>query len=275
MPASSDRIVHAVARLRRESQTLENLVRDLPDEKWRQPTPAVGWTIAHQIAHLHWTDLAALTSLREPERFDDYRRQAAESQQHIDEAAEQGAQLEISKLFSRWQATRETLAEALEQADPTARFPWFGPSMKALSMVTARIMETWAHGQDVATTLGATWSATEALKDIGHLGIATREFTYRNNELEPPTTPMYVELTGPQNQAWTWGDPEAENRVTGSAWDFALLVTQRAELSELDLQITGEDAATWASIAQAFAGAPKAEVRARQARLADDNSATH
>lgn len=275
MSTSSDRIAHAVTRLRRESHTLEDLVRGLSDEQWRQPTPAVGWTIAHQIAHLHWTDLAALTSLREPERFEDYRHQAAKSPQYVDEAAEQGAQLEVSELFSRWQSSRDALAATLEQADTTARFPWFGPSMKALSMVTARIMETWAHGQDVANALGAPWPATEALKDIAHLGLATREFTYRNNNIEPPSTPMYVELTGPQHQVWTWGDPTAENSVKGSAWDFALLVTQRAELSELDLHITGEDAATWASIAQAFAGAPKAVVRARQARLADENSATH
>ena len=265
MSTPSDRRVQAVARLRHESQLLEDLVRDLSASEWRIPTPAVGWTIAHQIAHLTWTDIAALTSLREPERFNEYLRQSAESESFVDDAAEQGAQLEIPELFGRWQANRVALAEALEQAHPAARFPWFGPGMKARSMITARIMETWAHGQDIATAVGASWPATDALQDIAHLGIATRQFTYHNNNLEPPTSEMYVELTGPQQQVWTWGDPGAENTVRGSAWDFALLVTQRAELSQLDLQITGDDAAEWASIAQAFAGAPKSVVRARQA----------
>lgn len=268
MPPASDRIVAGVARLRQESQILEDLVCDLPDAAWRTPTPAVGWTVAHQIAHLHWTDVAALTSLREPERFSEYTSRSSQSQHFVDEAAEQGAQLEVAELFARWQSNRVALAAALEEADPQARFPWFGPSMKALSMITARIMETWAHGQDVANALDASWPATDALKDIAHLGLATRQFTYRINDLEPPTSEMYVELTGREGKVWSWGEPAAENSVRGSAWDFALLVTQRAELSELDLEVTGDDAAQWASIAQAFAGDPKSVVRARQAEQA-------
>lgn len=270
MSKATDQVALALERLNRESQTLEDIVRDLPAGQWRTPTPAVGWTVAHQIAHLNWADTAALTSLREPERFKAYVQRSRESERFVDDAAEQGAQLPVNELFVRWQTSREELAKALEAADPTARFPWFGPSMKAMSLVTARIMETWAHGQDVATALKASWPATNALKDIAHLGLATRQFTYRNNGLQSPTSELYVELTGPDEQVWTWGDAASENRVRGSAWDFALLVTQRAELPDLDLEITGDDAADWASIAQAFAGAPKSVVRARQAKAHEE-----
>src|SRR5690625_6758086 len=101
-------------------------------------------------------------------------------------------------------------------------------------------------------------------------GVATRQFTYRNNHMQPPTSELYVELTGPDQQVWIWGDAHADNAVRGSAWDFALLVTQRAELPDLDLVITGDDAKTWASIAQAFAGPPKSVVRAQQDRKSEE-----
>lgn len=265
MPTSAEQFSAALDRLRAEGRTLESIVQDLPAEDWAKPTPATGWTIAHQIAHLTWTDGAALAALQGEAAFEPYKQQSqANREGFVDEIAAQGAQQDPAELLTQWQNSRAQLAAALEQADRTVRHPWFGPGMKARSMITARIMETWAHGQDVANALGARWPATDALQDIAHLGIATRQFTYQNNDMEAPTSELYVELAGPNDQVWTWGDPAADNVVTGSAWDFALLVTQRAELENLNLQITGDDAKTWASIAQAFAGPPKATVRARQ-----------
>lgn len=266
MPTSSDQFAEALERLRAEGQILENLVRDVPRQDWAKPTPAAGWTIAHQIAHLTWTDKAALAALRGDEAFEPYKHQAQENPlDFVDEVATQGAAQDPADILAQWQSSRSDLAAALEQADQNIRYPWFGPGMKPRSMVTARIMETWAHGQDVASALEASWPATEALKDIAHLGIATRQFTYQNNGMNAPTSSMFIELTGPNAETWTWGDPASTNSVKGSAWDFALLVTQRAELPDLELEIVGEDAMTWASIAQAFAGPPKAAVRARQA----------
>lgn len=252
----------AIERLRAESNTLAQLVDDLSTSQWRLETPARGWTIAHQIAHLTWTDRAALTALQGQEAFQPLLEASQEQPMGaVDAAAEQGSQHPPAQLLTDWNASRTMLADAFETADQSVRYPWFGPPMKARSMITARIMETWAHGQDVANTLGAHWPASDALRDIAHLGIATRNFSYHINDLPPPETPLHVELTGPNQQTWQWGDPDAANRISGSAWDFALLVTQRAELTDLDLQITGADAQTWATIAQAFAGPPKNVVR--------------
>jgi hypothetical protein len=46
--------------------------------------------------------------------------------------------------------------------------------------------------------------------------------------------------------------------VTGPALDFCLLVTQRRHRDDLALETTGDDAAHWLTIAQAFAGPPGA-----------------
>ena len=48
----------------------------------------------------------------------------------------------------------------------------------------------------------------------------------------------------------------ALDRITGDAWDFALVVTQRRALADTSLQATAGPAAQWLRIAQAFAGEP-------------------
>ncbi|WP_168582629.1 TIGR03084 family metal-binding protein [Gephyromycinifex aptenodytis] len=254
-------------RLRAEGDTLENIVAKLTEEQWLTPTPAPGWSIAYQIAHLAWTDEAALAALSGDEGFAPYLRQAmANPTGLVDETAATGAQAPTDELLARWRTGREKLAAALEQADPQARYPWFGPPMKARSLTTARIMETWAHGQDVVDALGVTRPQSQALRDVAHLGVITRDFTYRNNGLEPPTTPLRVELSGPHGETWEWGPAQATDCVSGSALDFALLVTQRREPEQVNLSVTGSEAATWVAIAQAFAGPPTKADRAPHSR---------
>jgi len=65
-----------------------------------------------------------------------------------------------------------------------------------------------------------------------------------------------VELTAPDGVVWTWGPAEAEDRVSGPALDFCLLVTQRRHRDDLTLAVEGPAATEWMAIAQAFAGAP-------------------
>ena len=52
-----------------ESAALDDVVAHLEDTAWLGPTPAEGWTVAHQIAHLAWTDQQALLAATDPERF--------------------------------------------------------------------------------------------------------------------------------------------------------------------------------------------------------------
>jgi uncharacterized protein (TIGR03084 family) len=136
------------------------------------------------------------------------------------------------------------------------KLPWFGPPMSAASMATARLMETWAHGFDVADTLGVKRPATARLRSIAHIGVRTRDFAFAINGLAVPADPFRVELRGPDGSAWTWGPEDAAQRVTGSAEDFCTLVTQRRPRAALDVTADGEDAHRWLTIAQAFAGPP-------------------
>ncbi|MFF8845830.1 TIGR03084 family metal-binding protein [Streptomyces sp. NPDC015127] len=243
--------------LRSESDELDRLVAGLAPRAWAAATPAAGWSVAHQIAHLVWTDRAALTAVTDPDAFAaEIDKALAAPDSFVDDGAAEGAALPPADLLDRWREGRERLLTALREAPPGARFPWYGPPMSAPTMATARLMETWAHGQDVADALGVVRKPTARLAQIVRIGVRTRDFAYGVHGLTPPAEPFRVELTGPGGELWTHGPKDAAQRVTGPALDFCLLVTQRAHRADLSLHATGPDADRWLDIAQAFAGPP-------------------
>ena len=246
-----------VADLRAESDDLDALVAPLPAHRWAEPTPAAGWTIAHQIGHLLWTDRVALTAVTDEAGFA-VALEAAQADPigFVDSAADELAAVAPAELLTDWRVTRRRLHEALLTVPDGRKLPWFGPPMSAASMATARLMETWAHGLDVADALGVKRPATERLRSIAHIGVRTRDYAFAVNNLAPPTEPFLVELRAPGGETWTWGPPDAAQRVTGSAEDFCFLVTQRRPLGALDVTAHGPDARRWLGIAQAFAGPP-------------------
>jgi uncharacterized protein (TIGR03084 family) len=128
--------------------------------------------------------------------------------------------------------------------------------MSAMSFATARLMETWAHGQDVADALGVEREPTDRLRHVAHIGVHARRYSYQVRGLEVPAEEVRVELVGPNWSTWSWGDPTARNRVVGEALDFCLVVTQRRNVADTELVVEGPLAIEWMSIAQAFAGPP-------------------
>ena len=253
-------LVHAlVTDLAAQSDDLDRLVADLDDESWRLPTPAAGWTVAHQIAHLAWTDEVSAIAAADPAAFNAVIAEAiAHPDEYVDQAAEDGAAAAPSEILRRWRSARATLADALIAVPDGVKVPWFGPPMSATSMATARLMETWAHGLDVADALGVHLPATDRIKAVAHIGVRTRDYAYLVNEMTPPTTPFRIELTAPSGDIWTWGPDDATDIVRGPAVDFCELVTQRRHLADLDLDVVGRDATIWVGIAQCFAGPPGA-----------------
>jgi uncharacterized protein (TIGR03084 family) len=246
-----------VADLSAESDDLDALVAQLPAIRWTEPTPAPGWTIAHQIGHLLWTDRVALTAVTDEAGFAEVLKAAqADPTGFVDAGAEELATLAPAELLAEWRGTRGRLHRALLAVPDGRKLPWFGPPMSTASMATARLMETWAHGLDVADALSVKRPPTERLRSIAHIGVRTRDYAFAVNNLAPPSEPFRVELRGPGGDTWSWGPPDAAQRVTGSAEDFCFLVTQRRPLSSLDIVAHGPDAERWLGIAQAFAGPP-------------------
>lgn len=246
-----------LADLRVEGDELDGLVAGLPEQGWAKPTPAPGWTIAHQVAHLAWTDQLTLLAASDVDGFAATIRQVTgDPTEYVDRSAAEGAALPPAELLTRWRAGRQALVEALAAVPPGTKLPWFVSPMSPMSMATARLMETWAHGLDVADALGVHRPPTARLRHVAHIGIRARDFAFRVRGKQPPAEPFRVELTGPCGEHWAWGPADATQRVTGPALDFCLLATQRRHRDDLSLAASGAQANAWLDIAQAFAGLP-------------------
>ncbi|MFF2717494.1 TIGR03084 family metal-binding protein [Streptomyces sp. NPDC058011] len=272
-------VVAVIDDLREESEELDALVAALETERWRGPTPAERWTVAHQIAHLAWTDEVALLAATEPDRFgDEVAKALAAPESFVDEAADALVAAHApDALLARWRDGRQRLCKVLRDAPEGTRIPWYGPPMGVASMATARLMETWAHGQDIADAVGVTRTPTARLRHVARIGVRARNYAYAVRGLEAPQEEFRVELHAPGDELIAYGPEGAAQRVTGSLLDFCLLVTQRAHRADLAVTAEGRDADQWLSIAQAFAGPPgpgrlpRAEqaVRAEQAARGD------
>jgi uncharacterized protein (TIGR03084 family) len=244
-----------------ETEVLTGMLAPLDDPAWDRPTPAPGWAIRDQVSHLAYFDDAATLAATEPDRFRAETaaltgRMDTRGSALADEIAGQYRQLPAAELRDWLRRARAEYVRVLGGLDARTRLPWYGPGMSALSSVTARLMETWAHGQDVADALGVPRPATARLRHVAHLGVATLGFSFIRNGRGAPAAPVRVELAGPDGETWTWGPPGAPDLVTGPALDFCLAVTQRRHLDDLGLRTSGPVASEWMSIAQAFAGPP-------------------
>lgn len=243
--------------LRAEQEDLDALVAALDAADWDLPTPAEGWSIRDQISHLAYFDEQAALSARDPEAF-----MAGVSEvlaegpdalmgRHL----EKGRSTAPAELLAWWRTARTDLLEALDSVDPELRVPWYGPPMKARSSAVARLMETWAHGTDVADALGASRAPTDRLFHVAELGVKTFGWSFSNRGLEVPPEKVRVALRGPSGRVRVWND-DCASSVTGPVEEFCLVVAQRRHVEDTHLVIEGEVARTWMEIAQVFAGPP-------------------
>ncbi len=240
-----------------EHAALDAVVALLPDEAWALPTPSPPWTVADQIGHLTYFDDTATLAITDPESF-------AAARDALIGSSDGGAALTLGRframrpaaVLAAWRENRRRLADAAATLADDTRVVWYGPSMGAKSFLTARLMETWAHGQDVFDTVGASRPPTDRLRHIAQLGFITRGWSYVNRGLVPPEAPVFVELDAPSGARWTWGPDDASDRVSGPAEDFCLVVTQRRHVDDTALQVEGDGAREWLLYAQAFAGSP-------------------
>ncbi len=244
------------ADLRDEQASLKALLGTLPRDAWDAPTSSPGWTVRHQVRHLaHGEELGKLAA-SEPAAFqEELARLVADLGAVADGITAPGAE-PVEDLLTRWWTAAEGL-RAAEAAGPAGEpIDWITGPMSRASFLTARLMETFAHGRDVADAVGADLPPTARLRHVAHLGVATRGFAFGNRGLPVPEADVRVELRGPDGDTWAFGSEDAPESVRGDALDFCLLVTRRIHRADTDLEATGPGADAWLDIAQCFAGAP-------------------
>ena len=243
-----------------EYRELDAVCAGLDAAQWRLRSAFHGWSAWDEVAHLCYFDEAALLALADAPAFEAEARvlgdlMAAGGQISAVARAHFGG-LDGAALLARWRTRYEALVQGLDALDPKGRLPWYGPTMSARSFATARLMETWAHGQDVLDVLRRPRPGSTRLRHIAHLGVTTFGWTFANRGLVPPGPLPRVELQAPDGSTWAWGDATADAAVRGTAQDFCLVVTQRRHVQDTGLQLRGEVARQWMALAQCFAGPP-------------------
>ncbi|MBW1835706.1 MAG: TIGR03084 family protein [Deltaproteobacteria bacterium] len=242
-------------------QEFDDLVKGLDEPQWYRSTPFFEWTIFDQVAHIAFFDHEALLAIEDLDQFQ-------ERAKGLMEVIMSGGSLrahtnpllgskEPEALLTLWRSIRSRLLHRLQRMAVKDRLSWYGPDMSARSFATARLMETWAHSQDVFDALGIKRVNREGLFHVAHIGVSTFGWSFVARNLQAPDIKPRVELSGPAGEQWEWGDPASKERVWGSAEDFCLAVTQRRNAADTGLKWQGEIVAKWLAIAQAFAGEPQ------------------
>lgn len=244
-----------------ESEALFELIKDLDDEALELQTGFKGWTINAVIGHLHMWNHAADLSLEGEGKFEElfsaFVEHMAAGGSFNSFELEWRDGLNGQALVAEWRAYYRALADRFGAADPKARVEWAGPGMSVRSSVTARLMETWAHGQEVYDLLGVKRQNRDYIKNIVVLGLNTYGFGFQNRKMEVPEPRPFLKLTAPSGAIWEMGEANDKEVIEGLAEEFCQVVTQTRNIADTTLQVTGENAAAWMEIAQCFAGAPQ------------------
>ena len=254
--------LHAVVEdLRTEGDELFTLLDNMDTGNWTLKSTFKDWTVWDVVAHLHFSDHMALTSLSSAVAFkalmQDLITKRSGRAYTNEWLSRDGQSLTGPELLENWRKMFLELCDALAAADPDERFVWAGPGMKARMFATARQMETWAHGWEIYDLMNLPRTHTDRIKNIATIGVRTYGWTFKNRKLEVPSDEPYVCLNAPSGDIWAFNEPAAKHRVEGDAVEFCQVVTQVRNIADTNLQVSGDNAIAWMKIAQCFAGPPE------------------
>ncbi|MCY3970432.1 MAG: TIGR03084 family metal-binding protein [Acidobacteria bacterium] len=249
-----------IADFRAECDCLAEILEPLADSDFEQPTLFKEWTLHDVVAHLHIFNYAADASIHDHAAFEEFKRFMAARRGRLTLREQTDEWFEGKRnrpVYDVWRAYYPAMCDRLDGVDPRMRVEWFGPPMSARSSITARQMETWAHGQEVFDVLGLDRRDTDRIRNIVFLGLNTFGWTYAVRGLDRPDTVPHLRLTAPSGAIWTWNEDEDANRISGEAVEFAQVVTQVRNIADTSLRVIGPIATEWMSMAQCFAGPPE------------------
>jgi uncharacterized protein (TIGR03084 family) len=252
---------------REETQILHAAIADLCDADFERRTLFKGWTVDDVLGHLHFWNYAADLTLRDGESFVDLMGQL------LRKLGEPGGMKAFERawlagtggtaLRRKWFDFAMEMADRYTATDPDRKLKWAGPDMKASTCITARQMETWAHGQEVYDLLGVECTNSDRIGNIVLLGVKTFGWAYANRGLPAPQPAPWVRVIAPSGAVWEYNVPasgvadERGGKVEGTAVDFAKVVAQVRNVADTALVVTGEVARDWMRVVQCFAGPPE------------------
>jgi uncharacterized protein (TIGR03084 family) len=236
-----------------EQRALQERLRSIDPDAWLQPTPARGWDVRDTVAHLADTDeMAIATATGAPGSLNERAATAASGEDVTYRGVLHGRRRSGPQVLAWWESTIAALREMFESLDPNVRVPW-GIGMRPPSLVTARLMETWAHGLDACTAVGVASVDSDRLAHVAWLATRALPYAYTLAGRDQPPEPLRVELTLPSGAEWTYGPADAANRITGPASEYCRVFAHRSRLTDArGLRAEGPAATAALSVARAF-----------------------
>ena len=244
-----------------ESLALHDLLGAQDDAVFGRETQFKRWTVDDVLLHLHFWNVAADLALQDAAAFRAFYAPVAETLARgeplrpFESAYVHG--LRGRALLETWRTQVVAMTARFAAADPKQRLAWAGPDMSARTSISARLMETWAHGQAVWDTLGLERRDTDRIRSIAVLGVNTFAWSFTGRKLPVPPRPPHVRLTAPSGTVWTWNEPDETELIEGPATAFCQVVAQTRNVADVGLRVVGETARSWMEIAQCFAGPPR------------------
>lgn len=245
-----------IAALTAEAAEVDALVAGLSEADWDTPTPAPGWAVRHQIAHLAFIFRIAGLSAAQPEAFVEMTKAVAAIgfENAVEGALQEFIHDPAEVLLTRWRAERDAGIKALAAVPGDQLVPWLVNPLPPYILACAGMMELFGHGQDIADALGVTRTRTDRLWHVAWFVTLTWDFGYQARDLTPPDVQFRYELAAPSGALWTFGPADAEQWITGPAEDLCLLAARRRHRDDLAVRAVGQDAENWLDIAQAYRG---------------------
>ncbi|PQM56506.1 MAG: TIGR03084 family protein [Rhodobacteraceae bacterium] len=245
----------------KESKALHDLMVGRKKSDFRKITQFKDWAISDVFGHLYIFNLAAIKTLESSLTFDSFFKpiwQGLEAGQSFLEVQTPFLKnYDDLGVFEIWWKSCLDIHKAYSEVDPKRRVKWAGPEMSARSSITARQMETWAHGHEIFDCLGISRREEDYIENIVHMGVSTFGWTFVNRQLPVPGEAPYVSLILPSGKFVSYNEESNSSFVKGDAVDFCQVVTQTRNILDTSLKIKGEAARQWMNLAQCFAGRPE------------------
>lgn len=240
-----------------ETNRLHSVLANLVELEWETPTKSTPWNVKDQISHLAANDDNTVLALTDPVRFVSARPSTLpDIQKMVDQVIINNHDRSGQDLFRWFIESRHLLIKSSRNISPKQRIPWYGSEMSVASALTARLMETWAHGYDIFEALKMPYVPTNALRHVVFLGLQALPSSFSTNGLEAPKSVVQIKSKSPSGDIWQFGPSDASNVIYGDAFELALVVTQRIHVDDTGIRSIGPVADQWIHIAQAFAGPP-------------------
>ena len=244
-----------------ESDALYELLKPLSDENLEQTTQFKNWTLNTVLQHLHYFNYAADLSLKDErgilQLLNDLQTSQKTGESLVAYTDRQLDGIKGQSLLRLWRDYYTGMSDSFREADPNIRVKWAGPDMSVLSSITARLMETWSHGQEVYDLLGVVREDRNHIKNIVVIGNNTFGWTFMNRGEDTPDDKPFLRVYGPTGDMWEFNDHSEDSRIEGSATEFCQVVTQTRNIQDTTQNVVGKTANRWMAVAQCFAGPPR------------------